>query len=65
MSPPHDEDVAWDAVAAVRASPRRQQVPDQLGDGPRYAAEIADALGYAQGTISKDFRWLQYASRRS
>jgi hypothetical protein len=54
-----DESVDWDAVAAMRASPRRRQVLEQLVDGPKHAAEIARALEYACGTISKDFWWMK------
>lgn len=57
MSP--DESVDWNAVAAMRASPRRRRVLVELIDGPLCASELAEAIGYSRGTISKDFWWMK------
>lgn len=55
----NNEAVNWDTVAAIRASPRRQKVLDQLMEGPKFAAEVGEAIGYSQVTVSKDFRWMR------
>ena len=55
----NNEAVNWDVVAAIRASPRRQKVLDQLMEGPKFAAEIGEAIDYSQVTVSKDFRWMR------